>query len=285
MINRLCIIGVGLIGGSLALALKRASYCKTIVGVGRNTERLNAACAAGVIDRGETDYKTGIEKADIVLIATPLDTYRSVFNSIKDHISDNTVITDVGSAKGCVVSDAEEVFGSVPKNLVPGHPIAGNEKSGFEASNPDLYQKRRVILTPDADTDAEAIESVKAMWQAAGACVEITGVAHHDRLLAATSHLPHLLAFGLVDSLARQQDGDEIFRFAAGGFRDFTRIAASDPAMWRDICLRNRESVLAALEHYETDLEELHSAIESGDGEKLVEIFTRAKQARDRFSY
>ncbi len=285
MINQLSIIGVGLIGGSLALALKRAGYCKTIVGIGRNTERLAAAKTAGVIDVGETDFASGVSQADIILIATPLDTYLDVFRKIKNHIGKHTVITDAGSAKGCVVADAKEVFDSLPTRLVPGHPIAGNEKSGYEAAVPDLYDKRRVILTPDADTDAQALESVKAMWQAAGACVEITDVEHHDRLLAATSHLPHLLAFGLVDSLARQQDKEEIFRFAAGGFRDFTRIAASDPVMWRDICFRNREAVLAALTNYEHDLAELHDAIKDSDGEKLLEIFTRAKQARDQFSY
>lgn len=285
MINQLSIIGVGLIGGSLALALKKAGYCREIVGVGRNAERLNAACKAGIIDRGETDFKNGVGDADIILIATPLDIYQSVFEQIKNHVSADAVITDAGSAKGCVVADAEKIFGRLPANLVPGHPIAGNEKSGYEASIADLYVNRRVVLTPADSTDPQAVEKVKAMWEAAGACVEITSVEHHDRVLAATSHLPHLLAFGLVDSLARQQDGEEMFRFAAGGFRDFTRIAASDPIMWRDICLRNRDAIVTALDNYESDLSELHAAIKNGDGDKLVKIFSRAKKARDRFSF
>jgi len=285
MINQLTIIGVGLIGGSLALALKKAGYCKKIVGIGRNAQRLDAARNAGVIDRGETDYAAGIKDADVILIATPLDTYRAVFGEIKTCIDSDTVITDAGSAKGCVISDAMAVFGKIPANLVPGHPIAGNEKSGYEASIADLYQNRRVVLTPAADSSPQAVEKVKMMWQAAGARVEITDAEHHDRVLAATSHLPHLLAFGLVDSLARQPDGEEMFRFAAGGFRDFTRIAASDPVMWRDICLRNRDAVLSALENYENDLTDLHAAIKNGDSETLVQIFSRAKQARDRFNY
>lgn len=285
MINQLSIIGVGLIGGSLALSLKRAGYCGTIVGIGRNAERLQSACRAGVIDRGETDIGEGIRDADIIMIATPLDTYSAIFGKIKNNMTGNSVITDAGSAKGCVVKDAETVFGKLPSNLVPGHPIAGNERSGYEAAMVDLYESRRVILTPTEVTDAQALEQVRLMWEAAGACVEILDVEHHDRLLAATSHLPHMLAFGLVDSLARQQDDEEIFRFAAGGFRDFTRIAASDPIMWRDICLRNREALLTALENYEKDLSDIHNAIKNSDGDKLIEIFTRAKKARDRFNY
>lgn len=285
MITQLSIIGVGLIGGSLALALKKAAYCKKIVGVGRNAERLSGACKAGIIDQGETDFKAGVRDADIILIATPLGTYSDVFVQIKMHARANAVVTDAGSAKGCVVADARKVYGRLPENLVPGHPIAGNEKSGYEASTADLYENRRVVLTPAENTDPQALATVKAMWEAAGACVEITDVEHHDRVLAATSHLPHLLAFGLVDSLARQQDGEELFRLAAGGFRDFTRIAASDPVMWRDICLRNRDSILLALGNYEKDLSDLHAAIKDGDGETLVQIFTRAKKARDGFSY
>jgi prephenate dehydrogenase len=184
-----------------------------------------------------------------------------------------------------VVADARKIYGRLPENLVPGHPIAGNEKSGYEASTADLYENRRVVLTPAENTDPQAVATVKAMWEAAGACVEITDVELHDRVLAATSHLPHLLAFGLVDSLVRQQDGEELLRFAAGGFRDFTRIAASDPVMWRDICLRNRDSILLALGNYERDLSDLHTAIKDGDGETLVQIFARAKKARDGFSY
>lgn len=285
MIEQLSIIGVGLIGGSLALALKQAGYCRRIIGIGRNPARLQAAQRALVIDEGTTDYAEGLADADMILVAVPLNSYVDAFKQMKGKFKADAVITDVGSAKACVIEDAVKVFGKVPPCFVPGHPIAGTEKSGFEAAFPELYRKRRVVLTPAVTTSSRAVDAVAAMWQAAGAVVEITDAAHHDRVLAATSHLPHILAFGLVDSLARENDVEEIFRFAAGGFRDFTRIAASDPAVWRDICLRNREALLQALRHYREDLDDLEKAIAAGDADKLMEIFTRAKTARDKFNF
>lgn len=285
MIEQLSVIGVGLIGGSLALALKQAGYCKRIIGIGRNRERLQAACKARVIDEGTTDYTEGLANADMILVAVPLNTYVDAFRQIKGKFRADAVITDVGSAKACVIEDAVKVFGKVPPCFVPGHPIAGTEKSGFEAAFPELFRKRRIVLTPTPATSSRAVDAVTAMWQAAGAAVEITDATHHDRVLASTSHLPHILAFGLVDSLARENDVEEIFRFAAGGFRDFTRIAASDPAVWRDICLRNREALLEALRHYREDLDDLEQAIDRSDTDKLMEIFTRAKTARDKFSF
>lgn len=285
MIEQLSIIGVGLIGGSLALALKQAGYCRRIIGIGRNPARLQAACKARVIDEGTTDYAAGLADADMILVAVPLNAYVDAFRQIKGKFRADAIITDVGSAKTCVIEDAARVFGKIPQNLVPGHPIAGTEKSGFEAAFAELYRKRRVVLTPTATTSSRAVDAVAAMWQAAGALVEITDAAHHDRVLASTSHLPHILAFGLVDSLARENDVEEIFRFAAGGFRDFTRIAASDPAVWRDICLRNKEALLQALSSYRADLDDLEKAIREGDAATLMEIFTRAKTARDKFSF
>lgn len=285
MIDKLCIIGVGLIGSSLAVALKRAQYCKQIIGAGRDQQRLDAACEQGIIDSGTTDYRQAVADADVVLISVPLNAYRAVFTAIKPHLNQSTVITDAGSAKACVVEDAKEVFGKVPENLVPGHPIAGNEKSGYEAANPDLYIGRRIILTPLPETDEHAVSVVEQMWQAAQANVDRVDVAVHDRLLAATSHLPHMLAFGLVDSLAQQDTADDIFRFAAGGFRDFTRIAASDPVMWRDICLRNQTAILEALALYEKDLAQIRTAIEKSDAAELEKIFSRAKKARDQFDF
>jgi prephenate dehydrogenase len=284
MIEQLSIIGVGSIGGSLALALKQAGYCKRVVGIGRNAARLKAAHEAGVIDHGTTDYAAGVATADVILIAVPLDTFTDAFTRIKGKFKAGAVLTDAGSAKLCVLEDAKRVFGNVPANFVPGHPIAGTEKSGFEAAVAGLFNGKRVVLTPTAETTAGAVAVVTRMWQAAGAVVESTTAEHHDKVLAATSHLPHVLAFGLVDSLARDNDVDEIFRFAAGGFRDFTRIAASDPVMWRDICLRNGPALLAALAHYREHLQELQAAIENADGEALLQIFTRAKIARDRFT-
>ncbi len=284
MIERLSVIGVGLIGGSLALALKAAGYCRHITGVGRDAGRLAQAQQAGVIDDYTTDYAQGVSDADIVCIAVPLNASLEVFKKIHGHLKDGAVLTDAGSAKACVLDDISKAFGQVPDTFVPGHPIAGTEKSGFEAAIAELYQGRRVILTPVEHTASAAVTTVRNMWEAAGAVVETTDVAHHDRVLAATSHLPHLLAFGLVDSLAKQKDVDEIFRFAAGGFRDFTRIAAADPTMWRDICLRNSGPILEALHDYRLDLDELAAAIETSDGDALTEIFMRAKRARDKFN-
>jgi prephenate dehydrogenase len=283
MINRLAIIGVGLIGGSLALALRQADYVGEIIGSSRREPHLRQAQELGVIDRYDLDMARAVADADMVFISVPLGAMRAVFEAIKPAVTDRMVITDGGSAKGCVVQDAVEVFGTLPRGLVPGHPIAGTEQSGVGAAFPELYRDRRVILTPLQDTTQEALASVRSMWQAAGAQIEEMSVQHHDEVLAATSHLPHMLAFGLVDSLARMKDNDEIFRYAAGGFRDFTRIASSDPVMWRDICLYNRDAVLKMTQSYHQDLDEMMQAIEQGDGETLLQIFSRAKAARDRF--
>ena len=285
MIKQLSIIGVGLIGGSLALALKRAGYCQRIIGIGRDPARLQQAQQAGIIDEYSTDYATGLELADVLLLAVPLNSYLSIFQQIKPHIQPQTVITDVGSAKASVLADAQQVFGEPPSQFVPGHPIAGNEKSGFAAAMADLFQQRRVVLTPLPTTDAAAIDCVTQLWTAAGAMVDILDVLEHDRILALTSHLPHMLAFGLVDALAGAPEADAVFRLAAGGFRDFTRIAASDPVMWRDIALRNRDAILQALDTYQTSLLALRSAIDDQDGAALLDIMQRAKQARETFCY
>lgn len=284
MINRLCIIGVGLIGGSLARALKQANACNEIVGCGRDQAELEKACSLGVIDRFELDVADAIAGADVVVVAVPVSAMASVFSSMAGHISANTVITDVGSSKGSVLIAAQQAFGEVPANLVLGHPIAGTEKNGVEASFAELYQGRRVILTPLADTLPEAINTVRDMWHQTGAHVEEMGVQHHDEVLAATSHLPHVLAYTLVDSLAQGEVQAEIFRYAAGGFSDFTRIASSDPAMWHDICLANREALLKVLETFSDDLAKLTEAINNADSEYLMQVFKHAKAAREHFA-
>jgi prephenate dehydrogenase len=219
----------------------------------------------------------------MVFLAVPLGSMRATFERIRDHLAPAAVITDGGSVKGSVVADAAAAFGSVPPRFVPGHPIAGTERSGVAASFPELYQNRRVILTPLPETDAEAVAKVRAMWEAVGAEVSDMPVAHHDEVLAATSHLPHMLAFGLVDALSRMQDNDEIFQYAAGGFRDFTRIASSSPVMWRDICIANAESLSTMLSRFGEEMTDLADTIRRGDGDHLLEIFSRAKQARDQF--
>ena len=282
-VDRVCIIGTGLIGGSLALAIRQAGFCKEIVGAGRTEATLVKAVELGVIDRYDTSISNAAEDADIVVVCVPLGSMHAVFEQINAAETENTIITDAGSAKQSVIDDAEFVFGAGFRNFVPGHPIAGTEQSGVSAAFPELYQNRRVILTPTENTSVDALEKVRAMWQSAGAEVETMSAEHHDLLLAGTSHLPHLLAFGLVDCLNNLEDVDEIFRFAAGGFRDFTRIASSDPIMWRDICLSNRDEVMVMMRRYRNEMEKIYKALEVGDGEKLREIFERAKKARDAF--
>jgi len=283
MIKRLCIIGVGLIGGSLARALKAAGAVREIVGCGRDPVRLQRAVDLGVIDRYTEALSEGVRGADVVVLATPVGTMEPIFRELAPHLVSGAILTDAGSTKGSVVEAARAVFGRLPAGFVPAHPIAGTEKSGVEASFPELFQGRRVILTPLAETDPAAVAQVRRMWTAAGAQVEEMEVEHHDRIFAATSHLPHLLAFGLVDSLARRDPEGEVFRYAAGGFRDFTRIASSDPQMWHDICLANRTAILQSLADYTRDLAELARAINDGNGDYLLETFSRAKSARDRF--
>ncbi len=280
-IERLCVIGVGLIGGSLARALRKAGVVGEVVGGGRNAQQLVKAQELGVVDRYETDLPMAVKGADMVVVAVPLGAMVKIFAAIADHLSADCVLTDVGSAKGSVLGDIRRIFGKEPPNFVPGHPIAGTEKSGVEASFAELYEGRKVILTPLVETASWAHDRVRKMWEATGAEVIDIGVRHHDEVLAATSHLPHILAYTLVDCLARLDDRAEIFRYAAGGFRDFTRIASSDPQMWHDICLSNREAVLGVLEIFGRDLDRVREAIRKGDSASVLEVFNRAKHARD----
>lgn len=282
-VNSVCIIGTGLIGGSLALALRQAGFCREVIGAGRTEETLIKAVQLGVVDRYDTGITRAVQEADIVVVCVPLGAMRPVFEQIQAGDIEGTVITDAGSAKQTVIEDAVAVFGEDFANFVAGHPIAGTERSGVTAAFPELYQQRRVILTPTEVTSTDAVDLVRAMWEAAGAEVDTMSAAHHDLVLAGTSHLPHLLAFGLVDCLNNLEDVDEIFRFAAGGFRDFTRIASSDPVMWRDICLSNRDDVMAMMKRYFAEMDKMYDALKTGDGEKLKEIFERAKKARDAF--
>lgn len=283
MIKRLCIIGVGLIGGSLARALKAAGACGEVVGYGRREAELQKALDLGVIDRAETEISAAVKGADVVVLCVPVGSMAAVLAQLKPHLEPQTILTDVGSTKGSVVDAAKKVFGKLPPRFVPGHPIAGTEQSGVEASFAELYNKRRVILTPDPGADTDALETVRRMWQQAGAEVIDMSVLHHDEVLAATSHLPHMLAFTLVDTLARLEDHDDIFRFAAGGFRDFTRIASSNPQMWHDICLNNRDALLKMVRRFTLELNTLAGAIETGDSEAILATFQRAKSARDAY--
>jgi len=281
LIRRLCVIGVGLIGGSLTLALRRAGAVDEIVGAGRDESHLRRAVELGVIDRFEIDAGRAVVGADLTVVAVPLGAMRAVFAALKDHLAQDAVLTDVGSAKHSVIEAARNVFGELPTFFVPGHPIAGTEHSGVEAAFAELYRGRKVILTPVVNTDRKAMQTVKSMWAQAGATVEEMDVEYHDRVLAATSHLPHVLAYALVESLSRLDDRDEIFRHAAGGFKDFTRIASSDPVMWRDILLANGDAIRSLIGRYRDDLARIEDAILREDGPSLQALFARAKQARD----
>jgi len=283
MIERLAVIGVGLIGGSVALALREAGMVKEVVGCGRSLENLQKAQSLGIIDHFTHEVSIAVQGADMVLLAVPLGAMRATLQALHGHLSKGAVVTDAGSVKGSVIDDVKAVFAGMPDFFVPGHPIAGTEQSGAEAAFSSLYQNRRVILTPMPETADEAVRRVKQMWCQCGAEVTRMTVAHHDEILAATSHLPHMLAFSLVDSLARLKENDEIFRYAAGGFRDFTRIASSNPVMWRDICLANQQALSAMLTRFADELHLLAATLEKGDGEGLLTIFERAKKARDRY--
>lgn len=284
MIEKLAILGVGLIGGSLARALRRGNFCRDVVGYGRREDELKKAVALQVIDRYELDPARAVQDADMIVIAVPLGAMEQVLCATAPGIAAHAVITDVGSAKASVAEAAERVLGARAAQFVPGHPIAGTEHSGVDASFAELFHRRRVILTPLLSTRATATERVTAMWEAAGATVETMSVQDHDEVLAATSHLPHVLAYALVDTLLAMDESEAIFRFAAGGFRDFTRIASSDPTMWHDICLANRAALLKVLDQFMGDLGQLRKALQEGDGATLKCIFSRAKAARDRYA-
>ena len=282
MINRLAIIGIGLIGGSLSLALKQAGSVKHVVGFSRKASTRSEAMSLGVIDSAVSSIADAIQNADIVVLAVPVGAIADALISIAPYVKDNMIITDVGSVKSQVVDAAKLALGDKFRQFVPGHPIAGTEKNGPAAAFAELYQEHRVVLTPTEQTDEVAIKKVRNMWKAAGAEVSIMTAEHHDDVLAATSHLPHLLAFNLVDMLA-EEGGDvaEVLRYAAGGFRDFSRIASSDPEMWRDISLTNSTAILSLLKKYQHQMSLLQQAIEQQDADYLIAVFERAKQARD----
>jgi len=282
--RRLAIIGVGLIGGSLARALKKVNAVKTVVGYGRNEDNLKKAVQLGVIDIYSLNIKEVVNDADIVVLATPLATADSLFAAMSDSLKQTVVVTDVGSAKGKIVESARGNLGKLFTRFVPGHPIAGKEASGVEASFAELFDAHRVILTPVADTEHEALNVIIDMWKLTGAEVVSLDVEQHDGILAATSHLPHMLAYALVDCLSGMQERDRIFEFAAGGFADFTRIASSHPSMWHDICFSNREQLLKVMDQFDQHLNSIREAIKNDDSDALLNIFERAKTSRDKFT-
>ena len=285
MFDKLCIIGVGLMGGSIARAARLKGLSKSIVGYGRlqDLQNLETAKRLGVIDDYTLHIDLAVQDADCVVIATPVESIESILSLLKPIWSDHTVYTDVGSTKGSVVAAAQRVFGVIPHNFVLAHPIAGAEQSGVEAAVDDLFVNKRLIISPFSHTRKEALQQIQCFWERCGSEVSMMEVHHHDAILAATSHLPHVLAFALVDMLGHQDEQSEIFNYAAGGFRDFTRIASSDPTMWRDICLANKNEIIPLLEQTKSQLDKIQCLLENNEGQQLFEIFAYANTARQRF--
>jgi prephenate dehydrogenase len=279
-LKRVAIVGVGLVGGSFALALRRAGMVATIVGVDRNAEALSRAASLGVIDTAAESVSDAAAGADLVVVAVPVRAIPSVLHDIALALDPGAVVTDVGSTKADVVEEARAELRALFPRFVPGHPIAGREASGVEAATSDLFKGARIVLTPHADTASDAVDLVRTCWEAAGGRVVQLEAATHDRIFAAVSHLPHLLSFALVSEIGSRPDSAELFSFAAGGFRDFTRIAASSPEMWRDIALQNRSALLAELDRYGARLAVFRELVDKGDGPGLQRLMAEARASR-----
>ena len=279
MINKITIVGVGLIGGSLAKALKEKNLAKTVFGYGRDRSRLEEAKKHNIIDDYSTQIEEAVNHADIIVIATPVGTFRNIFSEVKPLIANDVIISDVGSTKTNIVDMAKEILGDKSQCFVPAHPIAGKEKSGFEASDGNLYIGKKVIITPIEDNSSESIQVIESMWKNVGAEVDFMSPQSHDDLLGMTSHLPHMLAFSLVNYLVDQNPSASIY--AGGGFKDFSRIASGDAVMWRDICLQNKDKIITHLRGYQSTVEELIDAIDQEESDKLELLFATAKKTRD----
>jgi prephenate dehydrogenase len=279
-IEKLVVVGVGLIGGSFALALKAAGAVRRVVGVGRSRAGLEQALAAGAIDEAAADPAGAVEDADFVLVTTPVGAMREVFARIAPRLAPEAVVTDGGSTKQSVVAAARATLGARMVRFVPAHPIAGSDASGASAATATLYQQREVILTPLPESAPAAVARVRSAWQACGARVTEMTPSEHDAVLAAVSHLPHLLSYALVYELAARADAMQLFEHAGTGLRDVTRLAASQPEMWRDVCLANRDAVLGELRRYQDALAHLGALLEQSDGAGLERLFEAARAAR-----
>ncbi len=281
--ERVAIIGVGLIGGSFALGLKARGACGSVVGVGRDPVNMRVALERGILDKVETDAQTAVQDADLVLVATPVAQFEAVFARIAAYIKPSAIVMDAGSTKQDVVAAARRAFGTRIRQFVPAHPIAGAEHSGAAAAKPDLYAGRRVVLAPLAENSVASVDAVAAAWETCGARIFRMSAAEHDATFAAVSHLPHVLAYALVHEFAGRANSGQLFGYAAGGFRDFTRIASSHPEMWRDICIANRPALLAELDLYLEKLKALRVPLAAGDGDALEKVFAEAREARNRW--
>lgn len=286
MLNKLVIIGVGLIGGSFALALRKAGLVKYIVGLGRSQENLQRALELGILDEVTDNFPRALKNADLVLLAAPVGQTTNILAQIEPHLESKTVISDVGSTKQDVIAAARSSIPRHLENFVPGHPIAGAEMSGANAANADLFQDKNVILTPLDETSADALESIKKLWKGCGAHVSQMKPYQHDEILAMMSHLPHILAFALMNhtfSPCTEENSNTLLCFAGSGFRDFTRIAGSSPEMWRDICLANRELLLNQIDAYQNELTRMRGMLENNDGLALEKAFFDARVARQKW--
>jgi len=282
-IGKLVVVGVGLIGGSFALALKHARAVRRVVGIGRTRRNLAVAAKMGAIDEISSDPAAAVHDADLVLLATPVGQMPAVMAALVPHLPASAVVTDAGSTKRDVIACARRFLGEHFPRFVPGHPIAGTEKSGANAAFRGLFRDRNVILTPLPETAAAATRLVQRAWEVCGARVVRLGAENHDAILAAVSHLPHVVAYALVNVLARRRDPAQLFGLSAGGLRDTVRIAGSSPEMWADICVANRDALLAALEDYENELEQMRAAIDSADVAELRRMFAQARSAREKW--
>jgi prephenate dehydrogenase len=284
LIGTLAVFGVGLIGGSFALALKRAGVVGRVLGVGRSKKNLQIALKRRIIDE-IADAADAAARADVILLATPLGQMAPLLAAVAPHLGPRTIVTDAGSTKQEIIAAARRYLGAALPRFVPAHPIAGTEKHGATAAFPELFKDRKLVVTPLRETSAAAVRVVTKAWQACGMRVVRMRPAEHDRVFATVSHLPHLLAFAMVDLVATDAEARTLFGFAAGGFRDFTRIAGSTAEMWRDICATNRAAVLAVLERYEAKVEEMHALLERGDFAGLAAVMDRASRARNRWAH
>jgi prephenate dehydrogenase len=282
-INKLVVIGVGLIGGSFALALKKARMVRQVVGVGRSRKNLKDALRLGVIDKAETDVAHAVAGADLVLIGAPVGQMPGIFARIAPALPPHAVVTDAGSTKQDVIEAARKHLGAHFPMFVPAHPIAGTEHSGAAAAFPELFRDRNLILLPQKETKAAAVRLVRAAWTACGANIVRLEAAEHDEIFGAVSHLPHVVAFALVNQLAQRRDAKRLLSFSGGGLRDTVRIAGSSPEMWRDICVANRSALVPLLDGYISELEAARASLAAGDGDALEAMFRSAQQARARW--
>lgn len=283
-IDKLVVCGVGLIGGSFAMALREAGAVAEVVGVGRSAASLHAAVERGVIDRACFDWESALRGADFVLISAPVGQMDSIMAAMAPHLAEGTLVTDAGSTKRDVVEAIYRHLDARLATVVPSHPIAGAESSGVGAAFPALYRDRKVVVTPLPENDAAAVQRVHEVWRSCGAVLHQMTPQEHDRVFAAVSHLPHLLAFGLVHDLSQRANAETLFGYAASGFRDFTRIAGSHPEMWRDICIANRQALLGELDAYLAELALLRAYLMSGDGASLEALFDEARNARNAWA-